>query len=435
MKKSHFILTSSMVIICVCMGITLMTGCEGPAGVKGDDANETCKICHNQAVVGQKMSEFRFSKHHYGETEFEEAGRTGCAPCHALEGFKYVVANNIPSTYSLNPTTGKYADDYAAIPSTAFGEFTCSLCHNNIHTDYEYTDFYPLTTTAPVPMVMWAGAKTINLPQDSSKSNLCIKCHQPRSIATSTSLSTGNVLNYAALASNPTGTFFAPGAATNTLLPSYRTGVHYGTVGAIFAGEGGVEFDGSLDYTNSTHNSVASCADCHMADIIGGSGGHTFVVKGNFSGCNTPSCHGSSPLSATASKFRDTQTSIKTLLNTLGSQLTTAGDIEFLHRDPDPESNLWEYATTNKYDGYFNIYDPSSNPDGALRNPSPSNAWTQTQRDANLALPAVTLANVQMGAFINFQLCLREYSLGVHNYSYTRALLTNTIEALNTAGF
>jgi hypothetical protein len=35
-----------------------------------------------------------------------------------------------------------------------------------------------------------------------------------------------------------------------------------------------------------------------------------------------------------------------------------------------------------------------------------------------------------MGAIINFQLCLREYSLGIHNTKYTMALLNNTLAAL-----
>jgi len=45
------------------------------------------------------------------------------------------------------------------------------------------------------------------------------------------------------------------------------------------------------------------------------------------------------------------------------------------------------------------------------------------------------LLNVQMGAIINFQFCLREYSLGIHNSDYVIALMTNTIEAMEDAGF
>jgi len=41
------------------------------------------------------------------------------------------------------------------------------------------------------------------------------------------------------------------------------------------------------------------------------------------------------------------------------------------------------------------------------------------------------ITNAQFGAIINFQLCLREYSLGIHNLDYTKALLTNSLAVLN----
>ena len=80
----------------------------------GVDANETCKECHNQTVVEAKITEFAFSKHEYGEVSFDEAGVTGCTPCHTSDAFRYVCKNNIPSTFTLNTTTGKYSNDYAA---------------------------------------------------------------------------------------------------------------------------------------------------------------------------------------------------------------------------------------------------------------------------------------------------------------------------------
>ena len=52
---------------------------------------------------------------------------------------------------------------------------------------------------------------------------------------------------------------------------------------------GGIEFGSG--YENSAHTSVASCQDCHMAEINGRSGGHTFFAAGNFKGCNTTGCH------------------------------------------------------------------------------------------------------------------------------------------------
>ena len=138
-------------------------------------------------------------------------------------------------------------------------------------------------------------------------------------------------------------------------------------------------------------------------------------------------------------KKKRTSREIKTLLDNLAAALTING-VEILNRNPDAEHNLWAANTTNKYDGYLNIYDPINNPDGptnnptVFQNPSPSNSWTQAQKDYNLTLPKVYLTNAQMGAIINFQLCLRDYSLGIHNYKYTKALLTNSITVLNSKG-
>jgi hypothetical protein len=415
----------------------LGTSCEGPAGVAGIDANETCKKCHNPEVVEFVAAQYDLSKHSRGEAAFEEAGNATCAPCHEAEGFKYVCANNISSAFVKNETTGKFATGFVATDATAYGEFKCSMCHSSLHTSYDSTDFYPLTTTAPVAMTMWAGTKTIDLPQDGGNSNLCVKCHQPRPLGTSTTLSDGNVVDYASLVANPTAIFYdaeVGNAAPNKLVPGYRTHVHYGSVGAIFAGKGGLEFAGSLSYTNSAHSSIASCQDCHMAPVTGASGGHTFKAKGNYKGCNVAGCHESSPLNATAPKVADAKAAVKALLETLASRLTTNG-VEILHRDSNAESNLWAGITKNNYDGYLNIYDPSTNPAGLIRNPAPSKSWTDAQKATNDGLTKLgSLKNVQMGAIINFQMCLREYSLGMHNYNYSKALLTNTLDALTAAG-
>ena len=426
----------------------ILTSCEGPAGpagkdgidgLAGTDANETCKECHNPTVVDAIAVQFELSKHFYGEAAFEEAGNTGCGPCHLSEAFKYVCKNNIPSTFTLNATTGKYSNDYATISSKAFGDIGCFTCHSSLHTTYAGTDFSPLTTTAAVSMTMWKGTKSINLTQDGGMSNLCVKCHQPRPLTTSSSLSNGDVVDYASLVSSPTAVFYdnvVGNAAPNKVIPSYRTHVHYGTVGAVYAGQGGVQFTGTLAYENSTHTTAASCQDCHMATMSGKAGGHTFFAKGNFNSCNTIGCHSSAVTSSSTTLWSTPRAEIKTLLNTLATRINAVGaGTAILHTESDAEANLWAGLTTGNYDGYLNIYDPSSNPAGAWKNPAASGSWTQAQKDANNALPTFpTLKNVVMGSMINFQMCLREYSLGIHNYKYSKALLQNSIDALTAAG-
>ncbi len=412
-------------------GMAGLNGKDGKDGVDGTDGTATCMQCHSPEGIELAATQYQLSKHSYGEAAFEEAGSNTCGPCHLSESFKYVCANNVPATFSLNPSTNKYVNDYASSTASAYGEITCSTCHSSIHTTYGEGDL-ALTTVAPVPLTMWGGTKTINLTADNGRSNLCVKCHQPRPFTQA--LIDGNVLDYAELISNPTGYVFDPNATTgNKMRPAYRTHTHYGTAGAIYAGVGGVEFPG-VAYQNSAHTFVASCQDCHMADMQGASGGHTFFTKGNFNGCNVDGCH-TNVNASSEFYWTSPRAEIKSLLNQLAEALKIDG-VELLNRNPDAEHNLWAANTDNHYDGYLNIYDPQTNPAGIennpsmFQNPSPSNSWTAEQKAYNASLPKVSITNAQMGALINFQLCLRDYSLGIHNYKYTKALLMNSISAL-----
>jgi hypothetical protein len=418
------------------MGPAGPAGTAGTNGTNGKDANETCKMCHTAKNVDQITTQFQFSKHEYGEAAFEEAGNVGCTPCHAQEAFKYVVANNVPSTFTFSSTTGRWTNNFSTSITAAYGELGCSTCHSALHTNYSTADL-AFTTVKPVPLTMWGGLKTVDLPADGGQSNLCVKCHQPRPF---TSAINGGVQDYVYISNNPSevmydGTPETPNT-TDKVRPSYRTHTHYGTVGAVYAGMGGVEFPGTIPYTKSTHTTVASCSDCHMGTMNGRAGGHTFVAKGNLTTCNATGCHTTAVTAASTTLWLNPRAEIKTLLNTLASKLTIGG-VDILNRNGDSASNLWYGLTTNNYDGYLNIYDPITNPSGATYNTksfkfvgNPPATWSQEQKDYNATLPTITLNNAQYGALINFQLCLREYSLGIHNFQYSKALLTNSIAKL-----
>ena len=282
--------------------------------------------------------------------------------------------------------------------------------------------------------------KTIDLPADGGMSNLCVRCHQPRPLTCNMDPAT-RPLNYDSLVSNPKIVMWdsTAGAKNIYIRPSYRMHVHYGAVGAVYAGKGGIEFPGSRTYENSKHTTDASCQDCHMASpMTGVAGGHAFNVRNalesalgsstswNFNGCNVAGCHIDSPLDANSSAFKDTRAEVKALLDELAAKINEAGaGTDILHASTVDEGNLWAGITTGNYDGYMDIYDASVNPEGYWRNPSGTSP-------ANLAKPKFpTLLNVQLGAIINFQFCLREYSLGIHNTKYVKALLVNTKEALD----
>lgn len=180
-----------------------------------------------------------------------------------------------------------------------------------------------------------------------------------------------------------------------------------------------------------------------MAQPTGANGGHSFWVGSynesgvksyNFKGCNTAGCH--TTMSATNASFTGARAATQALLADLADKLRTPTGEEIMHKNTDMTSNIFAPLTAAGYDGYLDIYDPSTNPDGAIRNHAPASSWTADQKALNLTKPALgNLLNVQWGAIINFQMCLREWSLGVHNPAYSQALLNNTLDALTAAGF
>lgn len=421
---------------CVKEGPMGLQGEPGANGADGANAGETCAMCHKKDVVDLISTQFQLSKHNYGGAAFEEAGNTTCTPCHVQEAFKYVVKNNVSAKFQLNTTTNRYVNQYATAATHAYGEIGCSTCHSELHTTYSTEDF-KFTTTAPVEMTMWGGNKTIDLKADGGVSNMCVKCHQPRPFVNAL---TTNVQDYVAIAADPTGIMYDGTPenpnTTDKVRPSYRMHTHYGTAGAVYAGMGGVEFAGAEPYTSSAHTNVASCVDCHMGEMNGRAGGHTFTAKGNLKTCNAAGCHSTEITSTNANLWVNPRKEIKDLLDQLAAKLTING-VDILNRSADAEHNLWYGLTTNNYDGYLNVYDPITNPDGRTYNATsfkyvgnPPASWSQEQKDYNATLPTLTLTNAQFGALINFQLCLRDYSLGIHNYKYTKALLKNSIAIL-----
>ncbi len=447
MKKISLLINALVAVLFLAVTLTRCTK-EGPAGLdglagkdgtNGKDANETCKQCHNSSTVVTKDLEFE-NAFHNSELAIEEGASAGCAPCHLHNGFNYVVKNKTASTFSTYKDANgldKYRLDYQVFDASALlaQKINCYTCHSSLHTSYTSADWLPLATTAPVAMTMWGGAKTIDLAKKNS--NLCVKCHQPSPLGTSTTTSTGNRVNYDDLVANPTTVFYNNTSTQNPVTPSYSTHVHYGTVGAIYAGVGAIQFAGSMSYSNSPHTTLADCADCHMAKPTNGTGGHSFKVTNNFNGCNISGCHSVNPLDSTHAKYAGIRSEVKTLINNLGKKLDeqlSKDGISILHTDKTAE-NRWASSSDAGYTGYLNIYDPSTNPNGAWKNPGSTSSWTADQKTANNSKPVFpTLRNVHMGALLNLQMAVREASLGIHNTNYSKALLTNTIESLTANG-
>jgi hypothetical protein len=169
-------------------------------------------------------------------------------------------------------------------------------------------------------------------------------------------------------------------------ITSYRWGYHYSSQAAMMVGEGGLRIPGSIDYNTLSakhyNNLQNGCVDCHMANAYGSqAGGHTFNVSYDYHGTITPNmaactdCHSG----ATSFDIMGGQTEIAMLLDSLKSLMTDAG--------------IYGYNGSYIYPGTYSAEDA--------------------------------------GCYLNYQFVYADHSLGVHNTSYARALLTNSIEHLN----
>ena len=381
------------------ISVLIFTACEGPMGpmgsrgeqgprgergergINGKDA--TCNLCHFSSSVQAIVYDYdNFSLHAYGTAYASAGARAECAPCHSNKGFHYVVNENKPANFIGN--ANQFTVDVSAYLRNP-DPISCKTCHAGYHTE-DY-DWFDLTTVAPVPMTMWGSAKTITFTGNAASSNLCAKCHQPRPITGTT-----GPINYDLLVSNPVDTY-----GQSTL--SYRTGIHYSSQAALYAGTGGIEFGDWGSRPSSWHVTRVSCARCHMAETDSRyTEGHTFVAT--LKGC-VVSCHQNNE-SALNDRMVTQQAELDQLISNLADKINAIGG----------GNNIIES------DGYFNIYDAGSNPTGYWRNPA----------HGTPALPSLT--NAHVGAIINYQLVVRSSGAAYHNYPYVKKLLETSIAVI-----
>ncbi|MCB0571402.1 MAG: ammonia-forming cytochrome c nitrite reductase subunit c552 [Phaeodactylibacter sp.] len=176
-----------------------------------------------------------------------------------------------------------------------------------------------------------------------------------------------------------------PGATDIVNLTNKRYGPHHGAQGVLFSGAGAYEVPGPTPYTNSVHTSLVenSCISCHMATVASGrsSGGHTFRVESETGSLNTAGCaQCHTDNTELLAKVEETQATIDDLLLQLGTRMNELGLLD----------DALEYAVTPK-----------------------------------------DFTSEQLGILWNYQYVKEDKSLGVHNFKYAKALLENSIAALN----
>ncbi len=166
-------------------------------------------------------------------------------------------------------------------------------------------------------------------------------------------------------------------------ITSSRFGPHHGPQSTMLKGMGAVEIPGSLEYENSDHATEVEdgCTECHMGQAYGAAaGGHNFYLEYEYHGSTrslTTGCVACHEDAVTDFNYDDVATTLQELMDTLTVRLQTAGALD---------------STGATVTGTY---------------------------PANVA-----------GALWNLRTVEEDKSMGNHNFPYARAMLQNSIEAV-----
>ncbi len=349
--------------------------------------------------------------HEYEGSDAFYANGTGCQVCHTKEGFN----KQVSGAYTA---TAPAASDSIVAPSN----ISCFACHKP-HSKKTMELVIP-----PSQAVTTQAGAVYN----KSEGSICAQCHQAR---------TSNA--EASVISSIKGSGL-----------SYRGAAHHGPETDMLMGKAGAEYAGKT-YGNSTHTSLAgaTCLACHMTYAPAGKSfsgapnlaGHSFNVigmvhgaeKANTNGCATTACHGTA-VSAKAvgasgalaakghlktgaayfAKGTGTQVAdeINQLLTTLMNPDSTppgAGLLQSAYQLPTVGAST--HSITWSTDGRFL-----------------ASGITASVKDS---AATATSPKTRFGkAMYNYLYVKEEGSMGVHNTTYTKQLLLDSINDLIDLG-
>lgn len=384
-------------------------GPEGPPGAAGlpgvlPDAGPVvggaCTTpCHTfNGVVDQ----WRFS--HHSHPQKNDVGVGACGNCHAIDGLEQRLANN----YSVPPDAGvasnvpkghiTYKSGSGAISeinyggASAIGRIHCSTCHDfNASNDPHVTGKY-VAGQAPLRVPGGVNDTVILEKTDLTSStdpvgqelayragNVCVFCHKSR-----------KDVSLFVTASNA--------------LSSTRWGPHDGPQADVYSGKGGYHF-ADKSYSSSAHAGIANaCVGCHMQPVAANANVPDHSMKPKVAFCTT--CH--TQYKGTNFDVQGGQTLVRNALKELQAELNDAGMLTRSSAVPYQALSEEDLA-----DGQFHLdlVRPGSKPGGG-----------------NIVAPAP-----QAGALYNYLIIARSKDFGVHNPTYTKQLLWDSIKELKTA--
>ena len=252
---------------------------------------------------------------------------------------------------------------------------SCNSCHSN-HDTFDFENDgpdYALRNTDPTSLDL---APSINLDFGGSSNN-CITCHQPRN-------------SYEIPTLNADGIY---------VVTSSRFGPHHGPQSTMLQGILGAELPGDVAYDpagTAGHRSGSSCVQCHMTPSEDPEiGGHSWNV--NLETCLQ--CH--PPLDEAEGYTTD----LATLLALLQQVEGVAYEVDPETGDPVFDENGDYIPTETVVVGIIRPGSESSTNAGIFSDVAAMAAW-------------------------NYKTVYEDQSKGVHNPKYTKALLKNSIQAL-----
>lgn len=304
-----------------------------------------------------------------------EDGTQTCGECHNMSEF-------------LNAKISQYNNSIHASGNNVDRSYQpCAQCHTSMGFRNYLTDGEPVPIENPTPIncrtchpvhetftmddfaIRTTDSVHINVGDvtyDYGTSNLCVNCHQAR-----------NISPYPDIESNDSVTVNSP-----------YYGPHHSTQANMFMAEGPIKIPGTMPYLNSAHKKMVEggCVTCHMSPATGvKAGGHQMNVKYvnshgadsyQYTGCLATDCHGSDE--EISGLIDPNRIEIHLLEDSLKSLLTQRGVLDYRGLVPAPK----------------------------------------------------TMSQIEAAALVNYKFVHGDYSSGAHNFRFTKALLNNSIEAL-----
>ena len=376
-------------------------GPPGPSGLAtldgGTSLTTSCMMpCHGfKGIVDQ----WKTSTHYFGAIANTDevptwTGPGPCGNCHSGDGLEQRLASNVGVAAGFSAPTGLTSGEINYKKGAGVGEInyagsskvaiiSCITCHdisatNDPHVtgqNYVAGQFKLRVKSGPDDQMLIEKspvAGTVNgTPAGKwGVSNTCIACHKSRK----------DVTNYIT-ASNP--------------ITSTHWGPHEAPQAEIFSGKGGYHYAGKT-FSNSTHQSLAGCASCHMVDAADNGGFPDHSMRPTIKTCAAAGCHAN----VTSFDVAGGQGVVKAALGELQGLLASQG--------------LLTRSATAPY--------------VALAAGDP--ALSDQRFNLDLTMPGNVITDIQAGALYNYLLIAKGSGLGVHNPIYTKELLFDSIEKL-----